>query len=142
MDPANDARARGLERHLDAENANDVDGIVRTFAEDGVVILNGITFRGHDAIRKVHAGFGFGGAGAFSDLRIREMHRHVGPDAIVLEEHLSGRHTGTWEGVAPTGRRFEIALCAVYELNAAGELTSERVYFDGSAILKQLRGTA
>lgn len=136
------ARANGLARHLAAENAHDVDAIVHTFAADGVLVLNGVTFRGRETLRKVHAGFGFGDGGAFSDLRVREIHRHIGPDAIVLEERLSGRHTGTWEGLAPTGREFEIAVCAVYELDALGELTAERVYFDGSALLRQLRGTA
>ena|SRR5579859_3222588 len=131
-----------LERHLAAENSHDVDGIVRTFAEDGVLVLNGEAFRGRPLIQKVHERFGFGNRGAFSELQVREKHRHATPGAIVLEEELSGRHTGPWEGLDPTQRPFAIAVCTVYEFNTASELASERVYFDGNALLKQLRGGA
>ena len=133
-------QSRALQAHLDAENSHDVDGIVATFAEDAVLVLNGEAFRGRDLIRKVHQRFGFGDDGAFSELAVREVERYVGEKAIVLEEMLSGRHTGRWEGVDATGRRFEIAVCTVYVFTPAGQLSAERVYFDGATLMKQLRG--
>jgi len=136
------AQSRALQAHLDAENAHDVDAVVATFAEDAVLILNGEVFRGRDLIRKVHHRFGFGDDGAFSELKVREVERHVGEQAVVLEEMLSGRHTGRWEGLDPTGRRFEIPICTVYVLDSAGLLSAERVYFDGAALMRQLRRDA
>lgn len=128
-----------LEQHLAAENSHDVDEITRTFAEDGVLVLNGERFQGRALIHKVHERFGFGNKGAFSELQVRETHRHTTPGTIILEEELSGRHTGSWEGLGPTGRTFVVAVCTVYQFNETGELASERAYFDGNAILKQLR---
>src|SRR5262245_7242583 len=124
------ARERGLAAHLAAENAGDLDGIVATFADDAVLELNGEVFRGRRLIRLVHERFGFAGTGAFSALAVTEMARHESAGAVVLEEQLSGRHTGEWEGLAPTGRRFAVAVCAVYVFDADGRLTAERVYFD------------
>jgi len=92
-------QSSALQAHLDAENAHDLDGIVATFAEDAVLVLNGELFRGRDLIRKVHEGFGFGGHGAFSELKVREVDRCVTEKATVLEERLSGRQTGRWEGL-------------------------------------------
>jgi hypothetical protein len=131
-------RERGLGAHLDAENAHDLDAIVASFAEDAVLVLNGEAFRGRRLIRVVHERFGFGGTGAFSDLRVEENARYATPEAIVLEERLSGRHTGAWEDLPPTGRSFAVPVCTVYVFDAAGLLTAERVYFDRSLLLTKL----
>src|SRR5882724_8241883 len=80
------AQSRALQAHLDAENAHDVDAVVATFAEDAVLILNGEVFRGRDLIRRVHRRFGFGDDGAFSELTVREVERHVGERAVVIRD--------------------------------------------------------
>lgn len=131
-------QAEGLARHLAAEDAHDVDAIMATFAPDAVLGLNGELYRGHALIRTVHERFGFGGTGAFSDLRVEERRRHVSADTIVLEQTLSGRHTGRWEGLAATGRRFALAICTVYRLDVEGRLVSEMVYFDRALLGRQL----
>lgn len=131
--------AATLARHIAAENARDVHGIVDTFAQDGALVLNGETFRGHERIFKVHDRFGFGpGGGSFADIRVEELRRFETPTTIVVEERLSARHVGTWDGVAATGRSFAVSLCAVYEFDADHLLVSERVYFDGAGLMKQL----
>jgi len=134
------ARERGLAAHLDAENAHDLDAIAATFAEDALLTLNRESFRGRRLIRLVHERFGFGGTGAFSDLRVDEIVRHETPQAIVLEEELSGRHTGTWDDLPATGRSFTIAVCTVYVFDDAGLLSAERVYFDQAGLRRQLAG--
>ncbi len=133
--------AAGLRRHVDAENAHDLDALAATFAENGVMVLNGETYRGRALIRRVHEAFGFGGSGAFADLHVREVARYVDGSAIVVEEVLSGRHVGPWDGIAPTGRTFEVPVCGVYVFDASGALTAERVYFDAAGVARQLRGT-
>ena len=135
---ADGARERVLAEHLRAENDHDLDGIMATFTPDATLVLNGQTFTGTDIIRRAHAALGFADHGGFSDLHIAEVARHAAPGAIVLEERLSGRHTGTWEGLTATGRTFEVPLCTVYQFAADGRLVAEHVYFDSVLLLRQL----
>src|SRR4051794_25442441 len=105
-----------LERHLAAENDHDLDGILATYAPDGVVVVNGRTIAGKDAIRAFHRDFGFGGDGAFDDVRVTELRRHAIEGGFVIEQRLSGTHVRTWRGIDPTHRRVDVAACTIYEL--------------------------
>jgi predicted ester cyclase len=134
----NDARARLLDDHLAAENRHDLDGIMETYGAGAVLVLNGHVFTDRSTILRAHDGLGFGDRGAFSDLRVEERARFVSPDAIVLEQRLSGRHTGPFEGIEPTGRHFEVPVCTVYVFGPDARLTSERVYFDRGLLRRQL----
>ncbi len=131
-------RVRCLEEHIRAENLHDVNAIMETFAEDGLLVFNGAALRDHDRIRMLHEQLGFGDQGGFSDLRVEERQRYVSEDAIILEQIVSGRHTGEWQGVAATGRQIEVPVCTVYKFDKAGRLSSENVYFDTGSLLKQL----
>jgi predicted ester cyclase len=85
---------------------------------------------------------GFGGDGAFADLEVVEIQRHYSDRAIVVEQRLRGRHTGPWEGIAPTGKLIDVPVCTVYELDNDGRITSERPYVDRWMLWKQLGGGA
>ena len=135
-------RRWALARHLLAENTGDLDGIMETFSPDAVLQLNDQRFTGHAPIRAQHAHFGFGGQGAFSSLRVEERRRYVTSDAIVLELTLHGKHSGTWEDIAPTQRVFSLLVCTVYRFDAGGKLVSEVLYFDSTALRQQLTGAA
>jgi hypothetical protein len=132
------ARVRMLEEHLRAENAHDLKGIMETFGQAARLVLNGYSFDDHAGIRALHEDFGFGEDGGFSELRVQEKRRYVTDDAIVMEQTLSGRHTGTWQGIAATGRSFKISVCAIYTFDEEGRLAGENVYFDSGYLLKQL----
>ncbi|HEY8039018.1 MAG TPA: ester cyclase [Polyangiaceae bacterium] len=131
-----------LDDHLAAENAHDLERIMSAYGQAPVVVVNGRTIEGCEAIREFHRAFGFGGGqdtASFSEVHIEERHRHrTRGRAIVIEQTLSGRHTGRWRGLAATGRRFALPVCTVYTLDAQGRLESERVYFDGSRLERQL----
>ena len=127
-----------LARHLEAENAHDVDGIMATYVERPVVVLNGRAIEGRERVQMFHERFGFGGGGSFADVHVAERHRHVTADAIAIEQTLSGRHVGEWEAMAPTGKRFEVAVCTVYRFAPDGLLQSEDVYFDRVRLREQL----
>jgi hypothetical protein len=71
-------------------------------------------------------------------VHVAERHRHVTAEAIVIEQTLSGRHTGDYEGLAPSARRFEASVCTVYRFDADRLLASEDVYFDRARLTKQL----
>lgn len=64
-------RRRALLRaHLAAENANDVDAVMATFAADAVMTYNTIPFATSAAIRAAHEQIGFAYApGAFANPR-------------------------------------------------------------------------
>jgi steroid delta-isomerase-like uncharacterized protein len=131
-----------LEEHLRAENAHDLEAIMETFGQGAIMILNGYTFEDHKGIRSLHEEFGFNDNGGFSDLRIEVKQRHIASDAIVLEQTLSGRHTGTWQGYPATGRSFKVAVCTVYTFDEEGKLAGENAYFDRAFLLKQLGALA
>jgi hypothetical protein len=133
-----EARLRVVEEHIRAENADDLDGIMRTFGERPTFVLNGDTFAGQEGIRGFYEGFGFGGRGGFTNIRVEEKQRHVSDDVIILEVTVSGEHAYTWQGIPATGRRFEVPLCAVFLFDEEGKLAGERVYMDGALLLRQL----
>jgi hypothetical protein len=133
-------RLEVLAAHLEAENRHDLAAIMATYVDDPVVVINGVAVRGRAGVEKFHARFGFGGAGSFADVRVDERARHVTRDAIAIEQTLSGHHVGDWDGLAPTQRRFSIAVCTVYRFAPSGLLESEDVYFDRAGIRAQLAG--
>jgi steroid delta-isomerase-like uncharacterized protein len=132
------ARLRVAEEHIRAENAHDVDAIMKTFGKQPKFVLNGDTFDGRDNIRAMYEGLGFGPRGGFSNIHVDVKRRHVSDEAIILEVMLSGEHTNTWQGIPATGRRFEVPLCAVLPFDEDGKLAGERVYLDGALLLKHL----
>jgi predicted ester cyclase len=137
-DAQSKARIKLLNEHLEAENRYDIEAIMRTFERDAEVIINGNVFSGLDSIRKFHERLGFDQNGGFSNLRVSERRRYVHEDAIIIEQTLSGVHTGKWQGIAATGRRFDIPVCTVYTFGSENKLAGESVYFDSALLLKQL----
>lgn len=133
-----EARVRVLEEHMRAENAHDVDRIMGTFSQSAKFTLNGNTYGGHNLIRVAHERFGFSEGGSFSDLRVEEHRRYASDNAIILEQTVSGKHTGAWEGIEATGRDVKVSVCTIYTFDADDKLVGENVYFDGALLLRQL----
>ena len=134
-----EARLVNLEKHLRAENNHDLDGIMETYGQKPRVVINNHTFEDLDSIRTFHDKFGFGRHGSFSTLRVTETRRYVCDDAVVVEATLSGKHVNAWQGIAATGREFEVPVCTIYTFDEEGKLADERVYFDNQLIIKHLR---
>jgi ketosteroid isomerase-like protein len=130
--------AIGLTEHLRAENAHDLEAIMRTFAPEAVLVWDGKPYTGYEAIRRLHIGLGFTNEGAFSELEVVELRRHIAGRTIVVEEELRGKHTGPWQGLAPTGRQVRAPLCTIYEFDEQGRILSEHPYLDRFAIWSQL----
>lgn len=136
------ARIKLLNEHLEAENQYDIEGIMSTYEQDAAVVINGNVFSGLESIRKFHERLGFDQNGGFSNLRVGERHRYVQVEAIIIEQTLSGIHTGTWQGIAATGRSFEVPVCTVYTFGRENKLVGESVYFDSLLLLRQLEVAA
>lgn len=133
-----ETRLQIVEEHIRAENAHDVDAVMQTFVENPVFVLNANTIAGQQDVRAFYEGFGFGDGGGFSNVHVDVIRRHVGEEAIIVEARLTGEHTGTWQGIEPTGREIEVPLCAVFPFDSDDALLGERVYIDGAVILQQL----
>jgi len=120
-----------LNEHLAAENEHDLDRIMATYTASPVIELSGTSIEGQAAVREFHRSFGFGGGDgvSFSDVHITERRRYRTPDAVILEQTLTGRHTGTWRRVPATGRAVSVTLCTVYQFEE-GRLAREHVYLD------------
>lgn len=74
------------------------------------------------------------------DTEVVPISRTVGTDRIVDEIHFSFTHTVElpWllPGVAPTGRRIEMALAVVVGFED-GKIASEHIYWDQASVLVQ-----
>jgi hypothetical protein len=131
-------RRRALVRaHYAAENAHDLERIMRTFSPDGVMLYNRQEFPSDETIRWAHGYIGMSAApGAFSGLEATIDQEHFTDDETVIEGRLRGRHASEFLGYAPTDRDVELPFVAFYRFDANGRLTSERVVMN----LGPLRG--
>ena len=75
------------------------------------------------------------------DTTLTPLSRTVGQDQLVDEMIFSFTHTQEmpWmlPGVAPTGKRVEIALVAIVKFRG-GKLEHEHIYWDQASVLKQI----
>ena len=75
------------------------------------------------------------------DTTLRPVSRTVGMDQLVDEMIFSFTHTQEmpWmlPGIAPTGRRVEVALVAIVRFRG-GKLAHEHIYWDQASVLKQI----
>lgn len=133
-----DARVRLVKAHVNAENNHDMNAVMETFGSNARFFLNGMKLEGQENIRACYENFGFGDNGGFSEVIAEAKQWHVGDESITVEMMLSGVHTNKWEGIPATGRKFEVAACAIFCFDEDGKLESERVYFDMVSVLKQL----
>jgi predicted ester cyclase len=75
--------------------------------------------------------------GAFPDFWLTERARHHADNAVIAECVFGGTQEGVFAGIAPTGRKMEVAAVLVFEFEEDG-LVCERVYFDLATVLRQL----
>ena len=117
--------------HYDAENDHDLDRIMATFSNDGVMVYNRQTFPGDESIRLAHRYMGMSAdPGAFAGLRAVIDEEHFTDAETVIEGRVCGKHTSDFLGFAPTQRDVELPFVAFYRFDANGKLASERVVMD------------
>jgi len=127
-------RLKLVEQHTACENTHDLDGIMATFGNEPVLRANAENQEGRGAVKNFYGEFLHG----FPDLRLDVVATHCAAESVAVEMMLSGTHTDTWMGVAPSGRRFEVQICAVYTFDADDRLKEERAYWDNALIARQL----
>jgi len=128
------ARIHAVQEHFRIENTHNLDAVMDTFGSQTSFLANHELHEWREAVRAFYDEFFRG----FPDLRFDITHLHVGDEAIPVAMVLSGTHTGTWFGMPPTGRRFEIPACAVFIFDEHDKIAGERGYFDSALMLRQL----
>jgi predicted ester cyclase len=76
---------------------------------------------------------------AFPDLRLTVQYQVVEGDDLATFSTMSGTHRGTFRGVEPTGRTFQVST-ASFTRFSDGLIIEEAVVFDEQTILSQLNG--
>jgi predicted ester cyclase len=61
----------------------------------------------------------------------------IAADAVILRVLARGTHTGTWKGIAPTGRYVEFPVCVVFTFDETDRIEAETVYLDRMTVLSQ-----
>ena len=123
-----------VDEHVRVENEHDIDATMRTFGATPTSVINGDSLDGHENIR----GFYDMLFGAFPDLDIDVKHRHVTDESVTLEVVVNATHKGPFNGVAATGRRVAVPICAVFTFDDQERLVGERAYFDTGVIMQQI----
>ncbi len=74
---------------------------------------------------------------AFSDARAEPRNLAADDKSVILEFTFHGVNTGSLMGLPPTGKRVEIPMCAVYDVEG-GVIRRARLYYDSATMAKQL----
>ncbi len=129
IDAREHERRRALiKEHYAAENDHDLDRIMDTFADDGVMHYNHLPFEGDEGIRGAHILIGMSASpGAFSGVRAIIDEEHYTDQETVVEGRMCGKHSNEFLGFAPTERDVELPFVAFYRFDNNGKLTSERI---------------
>lgn len=127
-----------LQRHLMAENAHDMAGTLATVHEDCIFrdLATGQVFHGRAGAERHYRQWWE----AFGNVVERSPYggaHWIDDEAYVAEPQYTGRHTGDFLGLAPTGRSFTLPF-TVFVKFRDGLFVEERFYYDLATLLRQL----
>jgi steroid delta-isomerase-like uncharacterized protein len=129
-----DARERLVIEHMESENRHEFDVTMRTFEHPRYeLIATGDVYDGEAEVARYFEET----RTAFPDQRNELVAIHHSDDAVVVEANLYGTHLGSYRGLPPTGRSFEMRFCAMFLFDGE-QLICERVYFDAATVMRQL----
>jgi limonene-1,2-epoxide hydrolase len=73
----------------------------------------------------------------FSDAKLEIRHIAADENCVTLEVTFHGVNTGPLRGHAPTGKRVELPVCGVYDIED-GLIRRVRIYYDNGLLERQL----
>jgi steroid delta-isomerase-like uncharacterized protein len=127
-------RERLVIEHMESENRHEFDVTLTTFEHPRYELIGtGDVYDGAAEVARYFEETRI----AFPDQRNELIALHHSDDAVIVEANLYGTHLGPFRGLPPTGRRFELRICAAF-LFDEDRLVCERVYFDAGTVLRQL----
>jgi steroid delta-isomerase-like uncharacterized protein len=128
-------REQIVREHMDSENRHEFDAALATFSHPRYeLIATGEVYDGEAEVSEYYQLT----RRAFPDQRNELLDLHHADDAVLVEAVVRGTHSGPLRSLPPTGRSFELPILAVF-LFEGEDLICERVYFDQSTVLRQLR---
>ena len=125
-----------VDRHMSAENQGDIDGAVAVYTDDVVHDVVGFPTgpgRGKDAARDFYADL----TANFRSERWDVVRQHLGDDAMVLEQLMTGTVIGSMLGLPGNGRRISFRMLHVFEFRD-GLISRENIWLDTAAVIDQL----
>ncbi|HZO08483.1 MAG TPA: nuclear transport factor 2 family protein [Myxococcota bacterium] len=142
LTPAQERMLEGYLRHTGAEFATQKpeDAIATMVADPYVALLPALSGgNGRDEVAEFYARHFI-----FSmppDMELVAVSRTVGADHVIEESVLRFTHSVEIDwmlpGVAPTGRRVEIAVCSVVKMEGE-RVAHEHIYWDQASVLVQI----
>jgi uncharacterized protein (TIGR02246 family) len=121
-------------RRENAWRARDPVALASDHAPDGVVVSpTGGVLEGRAEIERIYRVW----FTAFPDLMLNTEDLLVDGDRAALLCRITGSHAGEFFGVAPTGRRIEVAGAFIYRLED-GHIVHERRVLDFTGLLVQV----
>jgi steroid delta-isomerase-like uncharacterized protein len=120
--------------HMELENEHDYEATIATFDHPRYELIpTGDVFDGTEEV----AHYFEETRTAFPDQRNELIALYHADDAVIVEALLRGTHEGSFRGLPPTGRSFEMRFTSFF-LFEEDRLVCERVYFDPGSITRQL----
>ena len=114
-------------------SAGNLEIVEQNYRSDAVVRTPDDTFEGHDGVRRFLARY----REAFPHMTIDLERVFSAKNYVCSEWTFSGKHTGPFEGIEPTGRRVHLEGASVSVL-AKNRIERERHYWDRADLLEQL----
>lgn len=127
-----------LQRHVEAENAHDLERTLETLHPECVFedVACGQVYLGRSGAAEYYRRWW----DAFA-LKFRpgeEGARHVTTDGqVVAEGRFFGEHQGVFDGLAPTGRAVDFRFTVIVSFRD-GLMAGERFYYDRATLWQQL----
>lgn len=123
------------ERQAEAINARDLDGYLSRIddAYEGYSETAPEPISGPEGARQYLENL----FRAFPDLQLEIQQVIVSGNSLAVRMRATGTHSGTFAGIAPTGRNFVIEACNVLEVRN-GKVTRGRLYAENARLFQQL----
>ncbi len=118
-----------------AWSQHDADLVASLFHDDGVYddVAFGVLSQGRTGAREWTEGF----LRSFPDLHVAITAHQAFGDVELVEWRMTGTHTGEFDGLPPTGRRFEVRGATVLHLRE-GRIVRCCDYWDLATVRRQL----
>jgi steroid delta-isomerase-like uncharacterized protein len=125
-----------VKAHMEAEDRQDIEATLATFTDDCYYSVPGVgvELRGKGEIRNWYEESFV----AVPDFRNANERYYESGSNVFFEASIEGTHLGTWQGWAPTGRRFSVPIMVRIPIASDGLMEAEIVHFDSAGLFMQL----
>ena len=97
--------------HMETENRHEYEATIETFDHPRYELVGtGDVYDGREEVARYFEET----RTAFPDQRNELLALHHADDAVFVEAMLYGTHLGSYRGLPPTGRSFEMQFCAMF----------------------------